>query len=598
MASRSTTSSLGSSRSAITDVELVPSFRQDLDLDINKAIKSDKANKWSSFTTKKRKDLEAAINSSNLVSAKTSHSLNAGPSLSRSSLGAGCRGSSGSLTGVTSRSSLNADSNSSSELPGLSISVQNIVNIKTSRSYSMPSNLMQRDPVDPNLLLNPLSHTHPNKVLLKPISQDRNARPNAAFKKRTPNKSPIKSPVKIEPSNFQPQLLHNKRSSLSPLKIPGSGYKLFNPPQEKKIPIYSNPTEALEANVKTSSALDPRVNKSVPELVKSVNVMGQLQTIAKPQEPVTPRKLETERASTPIILRTETIMTFENYTSPQPARVKEKVEKGRLRRWSNKIRGLWSCIPSRAKNLNNTERDIVTGTVCQDTVIDISQQSLSPEPMITETKSIDSESPVPKSSDASIASSEGVVKKKKKRNRARKRHLKRIPSRMMERIKDNLQPTEGPEDTLDTVQPPAIKTHRRANSRRSKCSDRLSSKSLDKDVIQNRLLASTPAPNFSEMCQYLKRHPSARKRSKHQPGLNPAPLIPKLQTWLSSSALSSTANRNIINSIPEQDEGSVVAPGLKFYAPPNSRAATARHGKIDEKDEYYINDVVDDVEDM
>lgn len=116
-------------------------------------------------------------------------------------------------------------------------------------------------------------------------------------------------------------------------------------------------------------------------------------------------------------------------------------------------------------------------------------------------------------------------------------------------------------------------------------------------MIQNRLLASTPAPNFSEMCQYLKRHPSARKRSKHQP----APLVPKLQTWFSTSTLDSEPNanrnvRNVINCIPEQDEDA--APGLKFSAPPNSRAGTAMRGRAEDKDEYYINDVVDDVEDM
>ena len=281
----STASSIGSSRSAITDVESVSAFEKGLAINV---LKSEKAHKWASFkTNRRRKEFEAAKNSANLVSVENSNPLDAGPLLSRSSLGAGRFVSSGSLTEVSSRNAINAGSSSSSDLQGLSISVQNIVNINTSRSYSMPLTSIQRDPLDPDLLLNPLSQSHPNKVLLKPISQDRNARPNAAFKKRTPNKSSIKSPVKmIGQTNFQPQLLHKKRTSLSPLKLPGSGYKLLNPACEenqKKIPIYLNPIEKLEP--KMGCGLEPGPKTSVPELIKTVNSMGQLQSLAasKPQ---------------------------------------------------------------------------------------------------------------------------------------------------------------------------------------------------------------------------------------------------------------------------------------------------------------------------
>ena len=56
--------------------------------------------------------------------------------------------------------------------------------------------------------------------------------------------------------------------------------------------------------------------------------MGRLYDSTPYQESITP-----EPASTPLILRTETIMTFENYPSPQPG------DKEMWRGWSNKLRG-------------------------------------------------------------------------------------------------------------------------------------------------------------------------------------------------------------------------------------------------------------------
>ena len=56
--------------------------------------------------------------------------------------------------------------------------------------------------------------------------------------------------------------------------------------------------------------------------------VGRLYDSTPYQESIKP-----EPASTPLILRTETIMTFENYPSPQPG------DKGVWRGWSNKLRG-------------------------------------------------------------------------------------------------------------------------------------------------------------------------------------------------------------------------------------------------------------------